>query len=86
MSQGVERFLNSEGQLEAWPSKHADKQLTLEYLVTKFSKSQTYTEQEVNDILKAWHTFSDWPLLRRSLVDSGFLSRDRSGYAYQRVK
>lgn len=80
----INRFLNETGQLTIWPKKHADKQLVLEYLANKFVYGRIYTEKEVNEILKQWHTFQDWPLLRRSLVDSGMILRDRSGYAYRR--
>lgn len=83
--QRLQRFLNPEGQLQQWPAKHADKQLVLGYLAEKFRPNTSYHEREVNDILKAWHTFSDWPLLRRALVDSGYLQRNRDGTDYRRV-
>ncbi len=80
----ISRFLNDKGQVTIWPKKQADKLLVLEYLVNKFVYGQIYKESEINEILNQWHTFQDWPLLRRSLVDSGYLLRDRSGYAYRR--
>ena len=42
-----------------------------------------YTEKEVNDFLKKWHTFSDPATLRRELYDFRFLDRSRDGRAYQ---
>lgn len=81
----IERFLDDNGLVTVWPKKHANKALIIEYLTTKFEQNAVYSEREVNDILKSWHTFQDWPLLRRELVDRGYLSRDREGYAYRVV-
>lgn len=79
----LNRFLDKEGRLAVWPSKSMHKQVALEYLATKFDPSRVYTEKEVNEVLNKWHTFTDWPLLRRSLVDAGYLARDRNGYEYK---
>ena len=79
----VNRFLDDNGRLKQWPSKSKDKLLVTEYLATKFAADRSYREQEVNELLKQWHTFSDWPLLRRSLVDYGYMSRTTDGSEYQ---
>ena len=79
----INRFLDTDGCVTVWPKKQSDKVLVLDYLATKFDANKTYTELEVNEILKLWHTFSDWPLLRRELVDRGYMQRDRSGYEYK---
>lgn len=81
----LRRFLDEQGRVAVWPSKPAHKQIILAYLATKFAPDRTYTEKEVNEILNNWHTFTDWPLLRRGLVDAGLLSRDRNGYEYRRA-
>ncbi|HSH56193.1 MAG TPA: DUF2087 domain-containing protein [Candidatus Limnocylindrales bacterium] len=82
----VERFLSDDGKVKAWPSKHTDKELVVEYLATKFDFGTVYHEREVNELLKQWHTFSDWPLLRRELFERGYMSRNRSGTEYRRLK
>jgi predicted GNAT family N-acyltransferase len=76
------RFLDSEGHLTQWPSKHKDQLLVLAYLATKFDYDTSYTEPEVNELLKQWHTFGDWPLLRRELFDRDFMDRDPDGSNY----
>ena len=81
----IERFLNDSGLVQQWPKKLADKRLVLSYLVTKFDFDHSYHEREVNEILKQWHTFSDWPLLRRELFEQDFLERNRSGTDYRRL-
>jgi hypothetical protein len=80
--QDLSRFLYQYDQLTQWPSKHADKALAVHYLATKFKPKRTYSEQEVNEMLKQWHTFSDWPLLRRELYESGYLERVPDGSKY----
>ena len=73
------RFLDSEGRLQLWPSKQRDKLLVLAYLAAKFNFDATYTEAEVNELLKKWHNFNDWPMLRRELYARGFLDRNIDG-------
>jgi hypothetical protein len=77
-----QRFLDSDGRLNQWPSKQADQLLVLAYLAGKFSHGVIYSEAEINSILKEWHTFSDWPLLRRELFERGFIERNRDGADY----
>jgi hypothetical protein len=81
----VQRFLDDNQKVKQWPKKRSDKKLVLEYLVTKLEFGRSYHEREVNEILKAWHTFSDWPLLRRELFEQGFLDRNISGTDYRRI-
>ncbi len=82
----IERFLDSRKRLAVWPSKQADKLLAVEYLASKFDAQTSYSELQVNDIIKAWHTFTDWPLLRREMVDRGLMERDTSGENYRLKK
>jgi RimJ/RimL family protein N-acetyltransferase len=84
--EGVGRFLDDEEHLTNWPAKSADKLASLEFLSTKFGFGLTYSEHQVNDLLKEWHTFQDWPLLRRELFEKGFLDRNRDGSEYRRIK
>lgn len=79
---GLRRLLNQGGQVTRWPTKPKEKTLVTEYLAGKFEVGQRYTEKEVNAILKAWHTFSDWALLRRELYERGFLERTPDGSHY----
>lgn len=60
MKNSLQNFLDTDGQLIQWPSKRANKLLALEYLAQKFQAKRIYTEREVNDILRQWHTFEDW--------------------------
>ena len=82
----VKRFLDDEQCVLVWPKKQSDKELVIAFLATKFEFDKSYHEREVNVILKKWHTFSDWPLLRRELFERGYLDRNISGTNYQRLK
>ena len=82
----LKRFLNEEGQLLVWPKKQADKERVIAYLAPKFEFNRSYHELEVNETLKQWHIFGDWPLLRRELFERGYLDRNRSGTDYRRLK
>lgn len=80
------QFLDAEGRVIRWPTRKGDRlvgqKLVVEYLITKFEFGRTYTEREVNDILKQWHTFMDWALLRREMFERKLLNRTLDGRQY----
>ena len=84
MQQGIERFLDEEGKLKLWPAKKTVQEQIYAYLAQKFTPWRDYTEHEVNAILASWHTFGDLFLLRRGLIESGWLLRERNGSRYWR--
>ena len=84
MAQGIERFLDGEGRVKLWPSKQAPREEVFAYLVEKFELDHNYTEHEVNAILSTWHTFGDLFILRRGMIESGWLMRMRDGSRYWR--
>lgn len=78
----IDKFTNDEGKITTWPSKKDSKIELLKYLITKFQANKEYKEKEVNSIINNWHTFNDYFLLRRSLVDYKFINRTRDGSKY----
>jgi hypothetical protein len=50
----------------------------LRYLVKQFEFDRRYTEREVNDIISRTH--DDFATLRRALIDSKRMSRERETY------
>ncbi len=84
MAQGIERFLDEAGRVKLWPSKQAPREEVVAYLAEQFAYGRDYTEREVNDILSAWHTFGDLFILRRGMIESGWLLRVRDGSRYWR--
>ncbi len=61
-----------------------NKRLIREYLAGKFKKGTIYSQKEVNEILDKYHSFNDYVLLRRELINQGFLSREKDGSKYWR--
>lgn len=54
----------------------------IEYIATKFEVGREYTEKEVNEIINKWHTFGDYFILRRSMIEYQLLSRTPNGSKY----
>ncbi|MBV7337371.1 DUF2087 domain-containing protein [Chloroflexi bacterium TSY] len=78
-------YLNREGLVTNWPTEKKE-YIVLEYLITKFTPSEQYTEKQVNTLLAAWHIRQDTCYLRRRLVDFGLLTRTADGARYWRVE
>ena len=82
MTNNIKGFLDEDGRLKQLPRKQTKFIFCLEYLATKFDPEKQYTEPEVNQILTNWHTFGDYFILRRSLIDEGYLLRKTDGSCY----
>jgi predicted transcriptional regulator YdeE len=82
----LERLLDESGKLKLWPAKKSTQRLALSYLAEKFepAEAREYTEREVNALIESWHTFGDFFLLRRELIEGGFLKRLPNGSKYWR--
>jgi hypothetical protein len=72
VSEVVGRFVRG-GRLVAIPAARGKRLAVLNHLAGLFEPGRRYPEREVNEILRAWH--SDYAMLRRYLVDDGFLDR-----------
>jgi hypothetical protein len=80
----LKRFLDDTGKLKQLPTKKSTRLIVLRFLSQHFESGKDYTEKEVNSKLNALHSFGDFFLLRRELIDSGLLSRERNGSRYWR--
>ncbi|MBT1156320.1 DUF2087 domain-containing protein [Aminobacter anthyllidis] len=69
-------LITDDGIVTRWPAKAADRVVVLDFLAARFERGLDYAEREVNDILKRHHSFGDWALLRRELVETGRFRRD----------
>lgn len=78
----IVRFLDEKGRVKIWPAKREMKIEILKYIATKFEYGRFYTEKEVNAIIESWHTFGDYFMIRRGLIDYWLLSRTKSGSSY----
>ncbi len=59
------------------PAHRAKRLVVLQRLALDFDLGRRYDENEVNEILGAFHP--DWSTLRRGLIDEGLLDRESAG-------
>lgn len=78
----IDKFLDEDGKIKVWPAKQEKKLAVLNFLRTKFEEDRFYTEKEVNEIIKEWHTFGDFFLLRRELINRKLIYRTTDGSKY----
>jgi hypothetical protein len=76
---------DSRGRLVRWPARHAVQRLAIWVLWARFDARRVYSEREVNEILKAWHTWGDHATLRRELVNHRLLERKSDCSEYRKV-
>lgn len=79
-------FWDEQGKIKQLPAKGQVKYDVLEYLAEKFLFDRDYSEKEVNAIIDSWHTFGDYFLLRRELIDNRLLNRTIDGVRYWKDK
>ncbi len=82
----ISTFLDDAGKIVRIPAPNRTKLPTLGYLAGKFEEGKIYSEKEVNGIINDWHTFGDYFILRRLLVDYKLLGRTPNGERYWVIK
>lgn len=80
----IQPFLEN-GRLNKLPKKKEKRKLALIYIFSKFEEKRKYTEIEINEIIKSWHTFNDHAIIRRALCDEGLLCREDDGRIYYKI-
>ena len=68
----LRRYVHN-GRLLAMPAAHGKRLVVLDHLAGLFEPGRRYPEPEVNELLGRYHP--DYAMLRRYLVDDGFLDR-----------
>jgi hypothetical protein len=76
-------YLLPDGRLKQIPTQRKKLEVILHYLLREFDPQAEYTEKQVNEIIGRYH--EDIAGLRRDLVDSKLLARDKRGLAYRRT-
>jgi hypothetical protein len=82
----ISAFLDDAGKIVQLPAPNKTKIPVLAYLAEKFDRDRSYSEKEVNEVINTWHTFRDYFILRRLLIDYKFLDRTSNGAKYWLVK
>jgi hypothetical protein len=80
----LKAYLNADGTIKQIPQEGKKLLIILNYMLDAFAFDVTYTEKEVNTILRRFHV--DTASLRRAYIDYGFLARETDGSKYWRVK
>jgi hypothetical protein len=71
-------FLGEDGRIVRMPAKHSKRLVLLDHVCRVFEPGVRYAEPEVNALLRAFN--DDVAMLRRYLVDEGFMTRDSGVY------
>lgn len=66
-------FLDEGGRVRAMPAKWSKRLVVLDYVAQVFEPGVRYSEAEASAMLRAFHP--DYAMLRRYLVDEGFVER-----------
>ena len=80
----LKTYLNADGTIKQIPQEGKKLLIILNYMLDAFAFDATYTEKEVNTIIRRFHV--DTASLRRAFIDHGFLARESDGSKYWRVK
>lgn len=82
----IRKFVDDSGKITRLPKKQVYRMEVLAYLAEKFEANRDYTEKKVNAICDTWHTFGDYFLLRRELIDRKLLCREQNGSRYWKAE
>jgi len=74
----LQSFFDADGRLKSIPTKRSRRQFVLERLIQEFATDRTYTEKEVNDILRRFH--DDVCTLRREFIINDLMVRKDNVY------
>ncbi|MFV3366782.1 DUF2087 domain-containing protein [Pseudomonas sp. NY15435] len=80
------RYFDEAGCLQRWPKKHSHREACLWVLWSRLPARLRWSERALNDRLRAQESLGDHLLLRRALVDGGWLGRTEDGGEYWRIE
>ena len=80
------RYFDADGRLIRWPGKASHRPDCLWVMWSRLPARHSMHEREINERLGAEHLFGDHALLRRELVDGGWMSRTFDGRDYRRLE
>ena len=80
------RVFDGQGRLVFWPGKTSVQSLVLWGIWAAIPPRQIMTEREISDLIDGLSTLSDAAQIRRSMVESKLLTRNRDGSQYQRIE
>lgn len=75
------KYFRKDGRLDRYPVKAKDQIVVLRKAVTLFEPNRSYSEMEVNHLLES--IFEDYAIIRRNLIEHGFMEREPDGSEYR---
>lgn len=76
----IKIYMDETKALKSYPAKEKKKIIVLGEIVKNFATGRTYTEKEINRVLK--RIFEDYVTIRRALIEYGFLDRSNDCAKY----
>lgn len=76
----IKTYMDETKALKSYPAKEKKKIIVLGEIVKNFATGRTYTEKEINRVLK--RIFEDYVTIRRALIEYGFLDRSNDCAKY----
>lgn len=78
----IQRFLPEgvRGRLKKFPPKQKQRLIVLREIIKRFESDAIYTEKEINQLLN--EMYDDYVMIRRYLIEYGFLDRKSDGSQY----
>lgn len=70
----------TDGPMKKFPLKEKQKLVVLREIVKRFTPNKKYTEKEINEVLTT--VYHDYVVLRRYLIEYGFIDRKPDGSTY----
>ncbi|BCA31362.1 DUF2087 domain-containing protein [Metapseudomonas otitidis] len=80
------RYFDEQGRLRSWPGKHSHRRPCLSAIWMALPPRTRMSEREVDAHIRTAASLGDHVLLRRELVDAGWLVRTPDGREYRRVE
>lgn len=69
-----------------WPGRTNHQDLCLWVIWSRIPADARFSEREINRFIIDAHSFGDYAILRRSLVDARMLARTPDGRIYRRIE
>jgi hypothetical protein len=82
----VLRHFDIEGRMIRWPGRTNHQDLCLWVIWSRLPADERFSEREINQFITDAHSFGDYAILRRSLVDAHMLTRTPDGRIYRRIE
>jgi len=82
----VSRHFDANGVLLRWPARNSLQPLCLWVLWSRMEAGRDYPDADNTLLLNRWASFGDHALLRRALVDMGYVERTKDGRVYRRIE